>query len=84
MNDDGNGYQRRKLDADHDLLVKIHANVETIMTAFIAHAKEDDVRFSEVHKRVNGLSKGVYIGMGIFILANIILVPLLVAYFKGP
>jgi len=73
-------YNKRKFDADHDILLKISANVERLLSEFQLHEKKDDDRFSTVHERINVLSKGVYVGMGIFILANIFLLPILMNY----
>ncbi len=84
MSDENNGYQRRKRDEDHDLLVEIHTIVKEYTDAFKSHEDKDEERFGNVHKRVDILSRNVYIGIGIFLLANVILVPLLLAYFKGP
>lgn len=78
-----NGYERRKRDQDHDMIVEIHGMVKAMNVDFKSHEDRDLKDFNEVHRRINGLSNRVYIGIGVFILANVILIPILLNYFKG-
>lgn len=56
--------ERRKLDPDHDLLIKIHTIVSGMEGTFETHVKNDKEDFEKVHRRINKLTWYAALGAG--------------------
>jgi len=58
---------------DHDLLVKIHTNLDNFMTKFDDHEVQDDKKFDKHDGRLTILERGLWIGIGSFAVIQIAL-----------
>lgn len=68
------GIERRdKGGSDHDVLIRIDANLKNFLENFHAHVEEDKNNFDNQGKRIWKLEKAYWIGVGIIIVVNILL-----------
>ena len=60
-----NGPERRsQSQADHDLLIKIDANIDNFIKNFNAHVDSDEKNFGEQDKRLKEIEKSFWKGCG--------------------
>lgn len=62
-----NGNERRSSVSDHDILLKIDANLDSFMKQFEEHKKEDNIRFDKLDKRTGWIEKCVYMASGVIV-----------------
>ena len=66
------GVDRRNKMDDHDLLLRIDTNLNSLMKLHEDHLKEDKEIFSKHDNRLNFLEKMMYAGLGIITFIEII------------
>lgn len=72
------GRERRKKprvdgEGDHDLLIRIDANLSNFMRRFEDHERDDNRRFTEIFLEQNALKKFAWLLTGAFILSQVLI-----------
>lgn len=67
------GKERRKVtDNDHDILIRIDANLTNHINLVSRHVQEDEDRFSKVEKDLQFHNKIVYGALGVIVFLQIV------------
>lgn len=76
-NGEWEGLDRRKqaehIEAHGIFLARIDTNVENLIDHFRTHVEEDNDNFKELESKIETLQKLVYMGLGVFIVAEVII-----------
>lgn len=58
------GEERRKMHNDHDLLIKIDANLGNLIKSVNDHVNQDTVNFKKLDDKIAILNKGLWVSIG--------------------
>lgn len=57
-------------DKDHDLLIRIDSNLDSLKDLVEKHIEDDDTRFNGIFKRIRNNERWIWTGVGIILLAQ--------------
>ena len=70
---DWDGKERRQNQSDHDILIRIDANLKTHLSKCDEKCRENEKHFDKHSKRIGTLEKAYWVGIGAIAVIQIIL-----------